>query len=908
MVMILVRVAALAWIVTFGFYAAAVPALAQSNPPLGLNLNGIAYYSPELPFINIVKSGQYFTLTSSGQDTGEEGLLCLDANGYATTMTYVQTAAGSGICTKPAQFTVLNFLFNFSMSAPYYPAGNYDVYYSPGGCTFSYGFDATLVSQNVAAGHDVINVATSSANGIKMQLTTMGSGSNYCQNISVTQSSLTANYKAGAIFNPAFLDVLAPFRAFRFMDWMCTNSNTNAAAGTWAGRPTPTTIFYGSSYSPGNGLAPIACGVPVEVMVSLCNTLNADCWFNMPTLATNDYVTQFATYVAANLHSNLHAYMEYSNETWNFGFQQWQQLINMGAAAGSGVYLQAPAASNGCATGGNSYDCNRSVMGHQTVQFCALWKTAFGSTASQVKCVMAAQAANPYSAQDAFNCPAYVNAPCTSGIDYVAIAPYFGTDAGSTSTPCYNPAWLSQPDGGLTALFTAIETGGNLAGFPCEAPSNESMLAMVSAWEVAYQAIAKMYNVGVVAYESGQAFSSIAYDPQFTNLLVAAQTDPRMGTAYTNYYNTWAANGGGLAMHFDDVSSYGKFGSWGALQNVMSSSPSSPKYNAMVNFLAGAPPPPPPPPSPAHTHDFNADGKSDIAWRDTSNSASSGSVAIWEMNGTQVLNPNATSVAGVSYPLWTIIGLGDFNGDGYADILWRDNTGDLAIWEMMGTQVINSGATFVATITGWSVSGIGDFNGDGKSDVLWTDGSGNYAIWEMNGTQLLNSVATYLAKVSTQWTVVGVGDFNGDGKADILWGDQAGDYAIWEMNGTQIINPSATFVATLSTNWKVLRVGDFNGDGKSDILWTDGNGNYAISEMNGTQIINSNAMFVANVTGWLVAGTGDYNGDGMSDILWTDGNGNYAIWEMNGTTIINSNATYVAKVSTNWAIQLPLGQ
>src|SRR5262249_60494427 len=43
-----------------------------------------------------------------------------------------------------------------------------------------------------------------------------------------------------------------------------------------------------------------------------------------------------------------------------------------------------------------------------------------------------------------------------------------------------------------------------------------------------------------------------------------------------------------------------------------------------------------------NTHDFNADGRSDIAWRDTS-----GNIAIWEMNGTAVLNPNTAGVGDV---------------------------------------------------------------------------------------------------------------------------------------------------------------------------------------------------------------------------------------------------------------------
>jgi hypothetical protein len=306
---------------------------------------------------------------------------------------------------------------------------------------------------------------------------------------------------------------------------------------------------------------------------------------------------------------------------------------------------------------------------------------------------------------------------------------------------------------------------------------------------------------------------------------------------------------------------------------------------------------------PAKTHDFNGDGKSDVLWRDNS-----GNVAIWEMNGTQIINSSATFVGGVPYPLWTIIGTGDFNGDGYADILWRDTNGNIAIWEMNGTQIINLNATFVANVSGWSAVGVGDFNGDGMADILWTDGSGNYSIWEMNGVSILNSSTSYLAYVTTNWNVVGVGDFNGDHRSDILWEDQFGDYAIWEMNGTQVINSGATLVSTVATSWTVLRIGDFNGDGESDILWGDQNGNYAIWEMNGTQIVNSGATFLATVGGWSVIGTGDYNGDGNSDILWTDGGGNYLIWEMSGTTVLNSGATYVSLVSTNWTVQLPLGQ
>jgi len=49
-------------------------------------------------------------------------------------------------------------------------------------------------------------------------------------------------------------------------------------------------------------------------------------------------------------------------------------------------------------------------------------------------------------------------------------------------------------------------------------------------------------------------------------------------------------------------------------------------------------------------------------------------VAIWEMNGTTVLNPNSSFVANVP-GLWSIKGTGDFNGDGKTDILWAGHIG-----------------------------------------------------------------------------------------------------------------------------------------------------------------------------------------------------------------------------------------
>ena len=58
------------------------------------------------------------------------------------------------------------------------------------------------------------------------------------------------------------------------------------------------------------------------------------------------------------------------------------------------------------------------------------------------------------------------------------------------------------------------------------------------------------------------------------------------------------------------------------------------------------------------THDFDADGKSDILWRNTS-----GEAGIWFMNGATI---SSTPSLGIVPNDWSIVGQRDFDGDGKA--------------------------------------------------------------------------------------------------------------------------------------------------------------------------------------------------------------------------------------------------
>jgi FG-GAP-like repeat len=100
-----------------------------------------------------------------------------------------------------------------------------------------------------------------------------------------------------------------------------------------------------------------------------------------------------------------------------------------------------------------------------------------------------------------------------------------------------------------------------------------------------------------------------------------------------------------------------------------------------------------------------------------------------------------------------VVGSGDFNGDGMSDIVWRDNSGNTAIWLMNGAAVASSGG--VGNIpTTWSIVQTGDYNADGKSDLLWRDASGNTSMWFMNGAQVSSSGG--VGNIATSWTVQNV--------------------------------------------------------------------------------------------------------------------------------------------------------
>jgi hypothetical protein len=159
----------------------------------------------------------------------------------------------------------------------------------------------------------------------------------------------------------------------------------------------------------------------------------------------------------------------------------------------------------------------------------------------------------------------------------------------------------------------------------------------------------------------------------------------------------------------------------------------------------------------------------------------------------------------------------DFNGDGYADILWEYTpTGDYYIWFMRGDAPYAS--TYLRRVAApWHLAGIGDFNGDGQADLVWENTStGERSIWFLKNGALSYGIS--LGTIPTEWRIAAAADFNGDGQADLVWEDTiTGERSIWFLkNGVQT---GGINLGTVPTEWHIAGAADFNGDGQADLVW-----------------------------------------------------------------------------------------
>jgi hypothetical protein len=354
---------------------------------------------------------------------------------------------------------------------------------------------------------------------------------NYIRNIDCRELGSTTT----SSFASEFTNTLAGFKVIRFMKWQ-----TDAVEGNGGITDTPfpaPTITWATRNKPGDGQYLGKDGVPVELEVALANQIGADPFFSMPWNADDDYITRFATYVRDNLAPGRVAYVETSNEVWNWGYWVAHQAANEGAAEGLPADI------------GGDTQRGAERYGEKTSHLMQIWSNVFAGQMNRLVRVFSWQNAQPGYGE--------------IGLKYAL--PY--VDAYATA-----PYWaFMQSDYTGQSLDTIMNTI-----LPGQITWTLSMAAQ-------NKALAQKYGLRYITYEAGQHVVL----PNNASLLTQIETDPRMYDLYKSYISQWQANIGDTLTLFSLSGPISQYGAWGMVQwtGQPISLSTTPKMQAVKEFL-----------------------------------------------------------------------------------------------------------------------------------------------------------------------------------------------------------------------------------------------------------------------------------------------------------------------------------
>ena len=287
--------------------------------------------------------------------------------------------------------------------------------------------------------------------------------------------------------------------------------------------------------------------------------------------------------------------------------------------------------------------------------------------------------------------------------------------------------------------------------------------------------------------------------------------------------------------------------------------------------------------------DFAGNGKSDLPMlRDNPallNANGQGTAQFW---------PDFVGTAPVTLrdvkPAWDVQAVGDLDGDGFGDLVWRfrgqspniDDQGVSYIWFTNGSGVTQVRKRGGAPLT-WTLLGAADLNADGSADMLYVSpANAMRALMATTAATAPRTCANLSAgSIPTGFAPLKLADFTGNRRGDVL-----------------IRNAASGEVRLISLNAAGLSLPAFTGDPD------DQNASCTSSPLALAQTV-INVSVNADPT-WTYFASGDFNGDGIFDIVWKRPDNSLVLWLMNANgaapTVI-SNAGSAPASSTPLSLQ-----
>ncbi len=533
--------------------------LGLENPALAMGLAAVSDWGTQLPFIDLMKTARPWVGHKPGQWGGVDSDALEDAG--------LLDEAG-WVWGIPEDITSVEaVMLTDQPSAAEGLVGRYRVTWQGNGSVEMTG--RARVTQREE--HEIWFEYTPGEGhvGVRIRDTDPTRTGDYVHSVSVVAEKHIALFEAGAVFNPDWLQVVDDLRMVRFMDWMKTNGSTQSS---WVTRPVVDDFSYAWR------------GVPLKVMIQLANEIGADAWFNMPHLADAEYIQRFAEEVRDTLDPDLVAYVEWSNEVWNWGFRQAQWALKQAEARW-----------------GQIEHGHMQYAGMKAGEMGRIWGDVFGGqAANRLVRVAATHTDWPGLEQGLLMSPEAQKEgapPPMASFDAYAVSGYFGVDLGMEDGAEQVLEWLAEArqkaeragsSEGLkrAALEAFVETQkyNGMFSKTAEALRTGSISALIEEmWP--YQAkVARDNGLALVMYEGGSHVTGVgewANNDTLGDYFAAFSTSEELGALYGDLTDEWKAVGGRGFNAFNDVGKSSKWGSWGHLRHLWDETP---RHSALAKY------------------------------------------------------------------------------------------------------------------------------------------------------------------------------------------------------------------------------------------------------------------------------------------------------------------------------------